>query len=907
MTDEISSNEPEDGSDGDDNNNENSNVSTGGDFVRVKLEDEMRHSYLGYALSVIVGRALPDVRDGLKPVHRRSLYGMDKLNNRHDRPPMKSARISGEVMGKYHPHGEDAIYNTIVIMAQDFKMRYPLVDGQGNFGSIDGDPPAASRYTEVRMSKIASELLADLDKETVDMVRNYDETLWMPVVLPTRVPNLLINGSQGIAVGMSTNIPPHNIGEIINASIAILKDNSLGVMDLMEHVPGPDFPTAGIINGRRGIVDAYETGRGRIIVRGRANIEEDKSGRQRIIITEIPFQVNKATLVETIAQLVRDQRITGISDLRDESNKDGLRVVIEIKKSEIADVVLNNVYTHTQLQTSFSVNAVALVKGQPKVVSLKDMLLEFIQHRREVVIRRTVYLLREGRKRAHLLEGQTVALAEIDEIVELIRKSESRDVAKAGLMERTWLIRAPDVSITEDQKTRIQAARTLLQREDVKIAQRLDLPLELGFDLSTLSYRFSPEQADAILNLQLHRLVSLEQNKLIKDFEELITTIRNLQRILDSDERLDEVIEEELVEIREKFADERKTEIREAEADFSVIDLINPMYVVLTISHDGYAKAQDVDVYRAQHRGGHGKIALSTKESDYVEQLMVVHNHSTLLCFSNLGRVHWLPAYRIPVESRNARGKPLVNLIKLQPEERITTVVPMDDDPEDKFVAMATKNGRIKRTQLTHFVQPRKLGKIAITLEEDDELVGVAVTDGTKKLMLVQSAGFASMFQESDVRAQGRSARGVRGIRLVKDERVLAFIVPEEDGFLLCASENGFGKCSRIDSFRLTRRNGKGVKAIKTSVRNGALACALQVVDDDEVMFINDRGVLLRTKVSQISKVGRVAQGVKLLDLKDGAKLVGVARIPPDEGLVPQDSLDSSDETETEIDEKTDE
>ncbi|MDE0645711.1 MAG: DNA gyrase subunit A [Gammaproteobacteria bacterium] len=907
MTDEISSDEPENGSDGDDNNNENSNVSTGGDFVRVKLEDEMRHSYLGYALSVIVGRALPDVRDGLKPVHRRSLYGMDKLNNRHDRPPMKSARISGEVMGKYHPHGEDAIYNTIVIMAQDFKMRYPLVDGQGNFGSIDGDPPAASRYTEVRMSKIASELLADLDKETVDMVRNYDETLWMPVVLPTRVPNLLINGSQGIAVGMSTNIPPHNIGEIIGASIALLKDSALGVMDLMEHVPGPDFPTAGIINGRRGIVDAYETGRGRIIVRGRANIEEDKSGRQRIIITEIPFQVNKATLVESIAQLVRDQRITGISDLRDESNKDGLRVVVEIKKSEMGDVVLNNLYTHTQLQTSFSVNAVALVNGQPKVVSLKDMLLEFIQHRREVVIRRTVYLLREGRKRAHLLEGQTVALAEIDEIVELIRKSESRDVARTGLMERAWLIRTPDLSITEDQLSRIEAVRSLLQREDVKIAQRQDLPLELGFDLTTLSYRFSQEQADAILNLQLHRLVSMEQNKLIDDFEELITTIRNLQRILDSDERLDEVIEEELTEIKEKFADDRKTEIREAEADFSVIDLINPMYVVLTISHAGYAKAQDVDVYRAQHRGGHGKIALSTKESDYVEQLMVVHNHSTLLCFSNLGRVHWLPAYRIPVESRNARGKPLVNLIKLQPDERITTVVPMDDDPEDKFVAMATKNGRIKRTQLTHFVQPRKLGKIAITLEDDDELVGVAVTDGTKKLMLVQSAGFASMFQESDVRAQGRSARGVRGIRLAKDEKVLAFIVPEEDGFLLCASENGFGKCSRIDSFRLTRRNGKGVKAIKSSVRNGALACALQVVDDDEVMFINDRGVLLRTKVSQISKVGRVAQGVKLLDLKDGAKLVGGARIPTDEELVLQDSLDTSDETETEIDENTEE
>ena len=898
MSNDTPPDEPQNGSDGDDNNNDNSNVATGGDFVRVKLEDEMRHSYLGYALSVIVGRALPDVRDGLKPVHRRSLFGMDKLNNRHDRPPMKSARISGEVMGKYHPHGEDAIYNTIVIMAQDFKMRYPLVDGQGNFGSIDGDPPAASRYTEVRMTKIASELLADLDKETVDMVRNYDETLLMPVVLPTRVPNLLINGSQGIAVGMSTNIPPHNIGEIIDATIALLKNSELDVMDLMEYVPGPDFPTAGIINGRTGIVDAYRTGKGRIVVRGRASVEKDKAGKETIVITEIPFQVNKATLVESIAQLVRDQRITGISDLRDESNKDGLRVVVEVKKSEMGEVVLNNLYIHTQLQTSFSVNAVALVQGQPKIVSLKELLSEFIQHRREVVTRRTVYLLRASRKRAHLLEGQIVALAEIDEIVELIRKSESREVAKTGLMERAWLVKVAESAIVADRQARVEAVIGLLQREEVKIAQRQDLSAELGFDFNSWSYRFSSEQADAILNLQLHRLVSLEQAKLINDFEELIATIKELQRILDSDARLDEVIEEELTEIREKYSDERKTEIREAESDFSMIELINPMNVVLTISHLGYAKAQPIDVYTAQRRGGHGKIALSTKEDDYVEQLMVVHNHSTLLCFSNLGRVHWLPAYRIPVESRNARGKPLVNLIHLQPEERITTVVPMPEEAENKFVTMATKHGFINRTRLEQFVKPLKKGKIAIKLEAEDGLVGAAVTDGSRKLMLVQSSGYASLFQESDVRATNRGARGVRGVRLSKDARVLAFIVPAEDGMLLCASENGYGKCSKFETFRLTRRHVRGVIAIKSSARNGALGCALQVFEDDEVMFINSRGVLLRTKVSQIAKTGRNTQGVKLLDLKKGLKLVGVARIPADKDLQLQESVEEQDDSE---------
>ena len=879
MTDETTSDGPEEDTDEENSSNDPPATRPDTKYTRVKLEDEMRQSYLGYAMSVIIGRALPDIRDGLKPVHRRCLFGMHELNNRHDRPPMKSARVSGEVMGKYHPHGELAIYNTIVIMAQEFKMRYPLVDGQGNFGSVDGDPAAASRYTEVRMSKIAGELLADLRKETVDMMPNYDETLKMPVVLPTRIPNLLINGAQGIAVGMATNIPPHNLGEVVDACIALVDDESLNTKQLMEFVKGPDFPTAAIINGIAGIYEAYETGRGQILVRARASVETDKAGRESIVITEIPFQLNKAKLVEAIAHLVRDQRITGIAELRDESSKDGLRVVIEVKKSDKGEIVLNNLYSHTQLQTSFSVNAVALIDSQPRVVTLKEMLVQFVRHRREVIIRRTIYQLREDRKRAHTLEGQAVALADIDEIVELIRNSMSSDVAREALMSREWLRDGIAGTQARDREARVEGVRALLRRADVNLARRLDIEPDLGFKIEEGTYRLSLDQANAILSMQLHRLVSLERDKLVKDFESIIVNIKELQKILDSDDRMNEVVKEELTEIREQYGDQRRTEIRSTIEDLSITDLITPTYVLLTISHGGYAKVQPLNVYGTQRRGGHGKIALTTKDGDYVEHVHVVHNHSTLLCYSNKGRVYWLPVYNIPEESRNARGKPLVNMIEMHGDERITAIVPVPDETENKFVCLATSKGLIKRTKLEEFANPRRLGKIAISLQNEDELIGVHITDGHQELMLIQSAGHAVRFRESDVRASGRSARGVRGIRLRGDERVLSFVVPQPDCYLLCASEFGYGKCTEFSRFRRMNRATRGVYALKPSERNGKLTCAVQVFDSDEVMFINDHGVLLRTAVSQIAKLGRMTIGVKLIDIKEGVRLVGVARI----------------------------
>ncbi len=884
MADEFTPGGPDDdGLEGDENSYSGPNLNGSSDFVRVQLEDEMRQSYLGYAMSVIIGRALPDIRDGLKPVHRRSLYGMHQLNNRHDRPPMKSARVSGEVMGKYHPHGEQAIYNTIVIMAQDFKMRYPLVDGQGNFGSIDGDPPAASRYTEVRMSRIAGEMLSDLDKETVDMTPNYDETLEMPLVLPTRYPNLLVNGSQGIAVGMATNIPPHNLGEIIDGCVALIDDDSLEVADLMQFIKGPDFPTAGIINGRSGIVEAYKTGRGKILVRARATVETDKNGRESIIITEIPFQLNKANLVEFIANLVREERLTGISELRDESSKDGLRIVVEVKKSEMGEVILNNLYHQTFLETSFWVNSVALVDGQPKVVTLKEMLMEFIRHRRDVVIRRTIYQLREDRKRAHTLEGQSVALADIDEVVELIRKSKSRDVARKGLIDRNWLKDEGTSAVAVERKDRIASVRALLRRSDVQLARRTDLQPGYGFQLDTETYRLSMEQAEAILALQLHRLVSLEQEKLAGDFEALITNIKELQAILDSDERMNEVVKEELVEIREKYADVRKTEIRESVQDLTIVDLIKPMYVVLTISHLGYAKAQSLEVYRTQNRGGRGKIAFKSKDDDYLDHFMVVRNLSTLLCFSNKGRVFWLPAYMIPVEGRGSRGRPLVNMIAIQKDERITAIVPFPEEVDQRFVTMVTARGFTKRTKVSEFVEKRRFGKIAISLVENDELVGVEITDGSQQIMLVQSSGLAVRFDESDVRAMGRTARGVQGIRFKHpEEEVISLIVPNPGEYLLCVTENGYGKCSEIEAFRTTRRPARGVFALKQTEKTGRITGAIQVVDSDEVLLINDSGLLLRTQVKQIPKISRSTQGVRLVVLKDNAKLIRVARIQED-------------------------
>lgn len=907
MADETTSDGPDEETEGENHADDTSTTRLDSKFTRVKLEDEMRQSYLGYAMSVIIGRALPDIRDGLKPVHRRCLFGMHELNNRYDRPPMKSARVSGEVMGKYHPHGELAIYNTIVIMAQEFKMRYPLVDGQGNFGSIDGDPAAASRYTEVRMSRIAGEMLADLRKETVDMMPNYDETLRMPVVLPTRIPNLLINGAQGIAVGMATNIPPHNIGEVVDACIALVEDEGLNTKQLMEYVRGPDFPTAAIINGIAGIYEAYETGRGQILVRARATVEADKAGRESIVITEIPFQLNKAKLVESIAQLVREQRIAGISELRDESSKDGLRVVIEVKKSEKGEIVLNNLYSQTQLQTSFSVNSVALIDGQPRVVTLKEMLVEFIRHRREVIVRRTIYQLREDRKRAHTLEGQTVALADIDEIVELIRSSTSSEAARKALMSRTWLHDGAGSSSVKDRESRVEGVRALLRRADVQLAKRLDIESNLGFQLSSGTYRLSLDQANAILSMQLHRLVSLEREKLIEDFQSIIENIKELQKILDSEDRMNEVVKEELTAICNQYGDERRTEIRTSIEDLSITDLITPTYVLLTVSHGGYAKVQPLNVYGTQRRGGHGKIALTTKDGDYVEHVHVVHNHSTLLCFSNQGRVYWLPVYNIPEESRNARGKPLVNMIEIHADERITAIVPVPEETDHRFVCMATAKGLIKRTKLEEFAVPRRLGKIAISLQDEDELIGVHVTDGQQELMLVQSAGYAVRFKESDVRALGRTARGVLGMNLRNQERVLSFVVPQPDSYLLCASEYGFGKCTEFSRFRCMNRNTRGVYALKPSDRNGRLTCAVQVFNTDEVMFINDHGVLLRTAVNQIAKSGRMAIGVKLIDLKEGVRLVGVARIHAEalahfEDNMPETAEESEDRDTREVD-----
>lgn len=878
MSDEDTSVGPGDESNNNDELNPASPSQTGGDIVRVYIEDEMRHSYLGYAMSVIIGRALPDIRDGLKPVHRRCLFGMNQLNNRHDRPSMKSARVGGEVIGKYHPHGEQAIYETIVNMAQDFKMRYPLVIGQGNFGSIDGDPAAAPRYTEVKMSRIASMMLADLDMETVDMTLNYDDTIHMPVVLPTRIPNLLINGSYGIAVAMATNIPPHNLSEVIDACVALVENEELTIDDLMQHVKGPDFPTAGIINGRAGIVQAYKTGRGKIRVRSKASIEKEKSGRETIIVTEIPFQQNKAKLVQSIADLVREKRITGISDLRDESSKNGMRIVIEVSRGEPADVVLNNLFAHTQLESSISVNSTALVGGQPRTVNLKEMLLAFIQHRREVVIRRSTYLLRESRRRAHIFEGQAVALADIDEIVELIRNSKSRQDAQDALTNRSWLGGTEGEST--DRSTRVEAIQALLRRADVKIARRDDLDVTLGFDEGTGGYRLSTEQADAILTLQLHRLVSLEQDRLINQYEDLIAEIKDLQEILDSDERMNEVVKEELLEVREEFGDERKTEILETEEDLTTIDMIVPKTVVVTISHGGYAKIQSIDVYDTQRRGGRGKTAATVKDDDFVEHLLVTHNHATLLCFSNRGRAYWLPTYRIPESSRNALGRPLVNLLELEGDEQISAICPVKDFSEARFVVLATQKGQIKRVELSRFNRARKRGLIAIGLQENDRLIGADLTDGHQEIVLVQNKGLAVKFMESDVRVMGRSARGVRGIRLRADAEVLSLVVPREGGYLLCATENGFGKRTDLRAFRRTGRGGLGTYAIRRSERNGEVAGAVQVFDSDHVMFINNRGTLIRTSVDQIRSAGRNTQGVRLIRLGEDERLIGIGRIP---------------------------
>ena len=832
------------------------------EILSVSLEEEMQQSYLDYAMSVIVGRALPDVRDGLKPVHRRVLHAMRELGNDYNKPYKKSARVVGDVIGKYHPHGDSAVYDTIVRMAQPFSMRYMLVDGQGNFGSVDGDAPAAMRYTEVRMARIAHEILADIDKETVDFVENYDGSESEPSVMPTRIPNLLVNGSAGIAVGMATNIPPHNLGEIVNACLALIDDPAIDVPGLMEHLPGPDFPTAGIINGAQGIYAAYKTGRGRVYMRARTSIETiNKRGKEAIIVTELPYQVNKARLIEKIADLVREKRIEGISELRDESDKDGMRIVIELRSGEPSEVVLNNLYKQTPLQSVFGINMVALHDGQPKLMNLKQVLEAFLSHRREVVTRRTIFDLRKARDRAHVLEGQSVALANIDDVIALIKESPTPAEAKAGLMARSW---SPG------------EVTGMLERAGATDTRPDDLADDFG--LEDGQYHLSDVQAQAILDLRLHRLTGLEQEKILKEYKDILGKIKELSNILADPDELLRVIREELLEIRDTYGDERRTEINQDHSDLQDEDLIPEAEVVVTLSHGGYAKAQPIDVYQAQRRGGRGRSATKVKDEDFIDKLFVANTHDTILCFSSRGKMYWLKVYQVPQASRGSRGKPIVNLLPLEEGERINAVLPIREFKEDCFVFMATSGGTVKKTPLSLFSRPRSSGIIAIDLRNDDRLVDVAITDGEREIMLVASHGKAIRFHESDVRPMGRGAAGVRGIKLPDGHEVIALNIVGE-GMVLSATENGFGKRTAIEDFPVQGRGGQGVIAIQTTERNGHTVGAIQVMDDDEVMLISSGGTLVRTPVSDISIIGRNTQGVTLIRVEEGQRLVGLARI----------------------------
>ncbi|HEY8539890.1 MAG TPA: DNA gyrase subunit A [Steroidobacteraceae bacterium] len=835
------------------------------EILHVNLEDEMRQSYLDYAMSVIIGRALPDVRDGLKPVHRRILYSMHENNNVATRPYVKCARVVGDVLGKYHPHGDTATYDALVRMAQPFSMRYLLIDGQGNFGSVDGDPPAAYRYTESRMTPLASELLADIDKETVDFVDNYDGKEKEPTVLPTKVPNLLINGASGIAVGMATNIPPHNLGEVINACIALIDDPDISIAGLMQYIPGPDFPTAGIINGTQEIATAYLTGRGRVYMRARTTIEEDDKGRQAIVVTELPYQVNKARLLERIAELVREKVIDGIANdgLRDESDKDGMRIVIELKRGEVADIVLNNLFKHTPMESVFGINMVALQDGQPKLLNLKEMLEAFLRHRREVVTRRTIFDLRKARERAHILEGQAVALANIDEVIAVIKASPTPAEAKVALMGRAWPA---------------GAVPAMLERAG-NVPTRPD-GLSAEFGLKDDGYRLSDAQAQAILDLRLHRLTGLEQDKIVAEFQELLAQIQDYGDILARPERLLKVIREELEEIRDKYADPRRTEIIQTHSDLTIEDLIEQQDVVVTLSHGGYAKAQPVTAYQAQRRGGRGKAATTVKDEDFVDKLFVANTHDTLLCFSSTGKMYWLKVYQLPQASRGSRGKPIVNLLPLQEGERITAVLPIHEFEENKFVFMATARGTVKKTSLEAFSRPRQAGIIAIELDPGDRLVGVDITDGKKEIVLCTSGGKAIRFDENDVRPMGRTAGGVRGIRMPEGDEVISLIVISDlQGMILTASENGYGKRTPVEEFPVHGRGGQGVIALQITERNGKVVGALLVKPEDEIMLISSSGTLVRTPVSDISIQGRNTQGVRLIRLDEGARLVGMERL----------------------------
>ncbi|WP_353572994.1 DNA gyrase subunit A [Candidatus Albibeggiatoa sp. nov. BB20] len=858
------------------------------EILPVNIEDEMKQSYLDYAMSVIVGRALPDVRDGLKPVHRRSLFAMNELGISWNKAYKKSARVVGDVLGKYHPHGDTAVYDTVVRMAQTFSLRYPLVDGQGNFGSIDGDNAASMRYTEVRMAKIAHELMADIDKETVNFAPNYDESESEPTVFPTRIPNLLVNGSSGIAVGMATNIPPHNLREVVNACIALINQPDLTIEELMQYIPGPDFPTAGIINGVKGVVEGYHTGRGRVYMRAKTMFEEASNGRESIVVNELPYQVNKARLLEKIAELVKDKKLEGISELRDESDKDGIRMVIDLKRGESAEVVLNNLFQQTQLQTVFGINMVALVEGQPRLLNLKNLIEYFIRHRREVVTRRTLFELRKARDRAHILEGLAIALSNIDVMISLIKATKSPQEARQALLGRTWQAGLVEKMLSGSDTNKSRPAN-----------------LDAIYGLHGTEYQLSETQAQAVLELRLHRLTGLEQDKILDEYHLLLVRIDELLLILNDGGRLMEVIREELNAVKDEYGDERITEIIHTHQDLSLEDLITEEDVVVTLSHEGYAKAQPVTSYQAQKRGGRGKSATSIKDEDFIDKLFVANTHDTLLCFSSRGKVYWLKVYELPQASRISRGKPIVNLLPLEANERINAVLPVREFSELNYVFMSTAKGTVKKTKLVDFSRPRANGIIAISLDDDDQLIGVDITDGQRDVMLFSHNGKAVRFKESAVRSMGRTAQGVRGIRLLNNDKVISLIVAAEQGTILVATEYGFGKRTPMDDFTAKGRGTQGVIAIKTSDRNGQVIGAIQVQNDDDIMLISNKGTLVRTSVGGVSVVSRNTQGVNLIRLSKDELLVGVeaiADIPEletDEELVDDEAIADTPELET--------
>ncbi len=832
------------------------------EITPITIEDELRQSYLDYAMSVIVGRALPDVRDGLKPVHRRVLYAMGELNNDWNKPYKKSARIVGDVIGKYHPHGDVAVYDTIVRMAQPFSLRYLLVDGQGNFGSVDGDSPAAMRYTEIRMSQFAHTLMADLDKETVDWGLNYDGTERIPLVLPTRAPNLLVNGSSGIAVGMATNIPPHNLTEVIDACLALIDNSELEIADLMKYIPGPDFPTAGIINGRAGIVQAYKTGRDRIFVRAKASIEQEDSGKASIIVHELPYQVNKARLLERIGEMVRDKQLEGITALRDESDKDGMRMVIEVRRSDQPDVVLNNLYKHTQLQVVFGINMVALDNGQPRLLNLKQLLHAFLQHRREVTTRRTIYELRKARERAHILEGWAVALANIDPIIALIKSSKNSAEAKEALIQQDWLPGSVAQLLAD-----VAAQQT---RPD-------DLAPEYGF--KNQIYRLSPTQAQAILDLRLHRLTGLEQERIHSEYQEIVLSIQALIKILGEPDELHRIIREELIAIKEQFGDKRRSVILDTHEDLSNEDLITEQDMVVTLSQEGYIKSQSLDSYEAQHRGGRGKAATTMKEQDFIKNMLVANSHDTILCFSTQGKVYRLKVYEVPESGRTARGRPMVNLLPLEKDEQISAILPVKKFEDNHFVFMATQQGLVKKVVLSDFEKVRVSGKVALELNEGDCLIGAGITNGQHEIMLVSDEGKAIRFPEATVRPMGRTARGVHGMKLQAGQKVMTLIIVDERCTLLTATNNGYGQRTSLGDYRAIGRGGQGVRAIQVSERNGKVVAATQVYDDDEVLLISDQGTLVRIRVAEVSVIGRNTQGVRLIQLAAGEHLVGIESV----------------------------